>query len=163
MLALLLEFTGPVLVALYAHVVPRHAVQRQVWLALGLALGGLALVTRVWTDIGLDPLGVAAGLGAAACLATFYLVGTSTVDRHDPMTLSFWMFAFAGLFWAVVQPWWDFDAGIPGRQVSLLGVLVGTEVPLWLPLLSVITLVTLAPYGIDVAALQHLPPTTGHP
>jgi hypothetical protein len=51
------------------------------------------------------------------------------------MTLSFWMFAFAGLFWAVVQPWWDFDAGIPGRQVSLLGVLVGTEVPLWLPLL----------------------------
>jgi drug/metabolite transporter (DMT)-like permease len=58
-------------------VVPRHAVQRQVWLALGLALGGLALVTRVWTDIGLDPLGVAAGLGAAACLATFYLVGTS--------------------------------------------------------------------------------------
>jgi threonine/homoserine efflux transporter RhtA len=76
-IALLLEFTGPVLVALYAHVVPRHAVQRQVWLALGLALGGLALVTRVWTDIGLDPLGVAAGLGAAACLATFYLVGTS--------------------------------------------------------------------------------------
>jgi hypothetical protein len=45
----------------------------------------------------------------------------------------------------------------------LLGVLVGTEVPLWLPLLSVITLVTLAPYGIDVAALQHLPPITGHP
>jgi hypothetical protein len=57
----------------------------------------------------------------------------------------------------------DYDAGIPGRQVSLLGVLVGTEVPLWLPLLSVITLGTLAPYGIDVAALQHLPPTTGHP
>ena len=45
------------------------------------------------------------------------------------MTLSFWMFAFAGLFWAVVQPWWDFDAGIPRRQVSLLGVLVGTEGP----------------------------------
>jgi len=54
-IALLLEFTGPVLVALYAHVVPRHAIQRQLWLALGLALGGLALVTRVWTDIGLDP------------------------------------------------------------------------------------------------------------
>lgn len=158
-----MEFTGPVLVALYAHVVLRRAVQRQVWLALGLALGGLALVARVWTDIGLDPLGVAAGLGAAASLATIYLVGTSTVDRHNPMTLSFWMFAFAGLFWAVVRPWWDCEAGILGRQVSLLGVLDGTEVPLWLPLLSVITLGTLAPYGMEVAALQHLPPTTRHP
>jgi threonine/homoserine efflux transporter RhtA len=79
-IALLLEFTGPVLVALYADVVPRHAVQRQVWLALGLALGGLALVTRVWTDIGLVPLGVAAGLGAAAWRPSTWWVRRPWID-----------------------------------------------------------------------------------
>jgi len=50
-----------------------------------------------------------------------------------------------------------------GAAVALLGVLAGTEVALWLPLMSVITLGTLAPYGMEVTAPQHLPPTTGHP
>jgi hypothetical protein len=57
-------------------------------------------------------------------------------------------FAPDGEVWgalAVVQPWWDFDVGLLGRQVSLLSVLDGTEVALWLPLMSVITLGTLAP------------------
>jgi drug/metabolite transporter (DMT)-like permease len=159
-IALLLEFTGPLMVAVYARVVQRHAVHRQVWLALGLALGGLALVAQVWTDVGLDPLGIAAALGAAVCLATFYLVGKSTVERLHPMTLSFWMFAFSALFWAVVQPWWDFDWATLGREASLLGALDGLHVPMWLPLLWVILLGTLVPYALEVVALRHLTPTS---
>jgi drug/metabolite transporter (DMT)-like permease len=159
-IALLLEFTGPVLVALYARVVLGQGVHRQVWVALGLALGGLALVAQVRADLGLDPVGVAAGLGAATCLATFYLVGKSTVERHDPMTLSLWMFAFASLLWAFAQPWWNFDFGLLGEPVSLLGALDGIDVPMWLPLLWVVLLGTLAPYALQVAALRHLTPTT---
>jgi drug/metabolite transporter (DMT)-like permease len=159
-IALLLEFTGPLLVAVYARVILGQNVHRQVWLALALALGGLGLVAQVWTDIGLEPLGVAAGLGAAVCLATFYLVGKTTVERHDATTLSFWMFAFAALFWAAVQPWWQFDAGLLGEPVSMLGAFDGIEVPMWLPLLWVVLLGTLAPYALDVAALRDLSPTT---
>ncbi|HEX8803378.1 MAG TPA: EamA family transporter, partial [Acidimicrobiales bacterium] len=159
-IALLLEFTGPLLVAVYSRVVLGEVLHRRVWLALGVALAGLALVAQVWRDVGLDPVGIAAGFGAAACLATFYLLGKRTVERRDPLTLSFWMFVFASLFWAVAQPWTDFDPGVLARPASLLGALGGASVPVWVALAWVVALGTLAPYALEVAALRHLTPTT---
>jgi drug/metabolite transporter (DMT)-like permease len=159
-IALLLEFTGPLLIALYIWVVRRQAIGRQVWLALGISLAGLALVAQVWHDAGLDPVGVAAGLAAAACLATFYLLGAHTVERRDPLNLAFWMFTFAAIFWSALQPWWDFDPAVLAERTSLLGAFDGVDVPVWLPLAWVVVLGTLAPYAFEVAALRHLPPTT---
>ena len=159
-IALLLEFTGPVMVAVYSRLVLGHALHRQVWLAIGLALGGLALVAQVWRNVGLDPVGLTAGLGAATCLATFYLLGKQTVERRDPLSLSFWMFAFAALFWAVVQPWWAFDPSTLAQDAPLLGALDGVELPVWLAAAWIVGLGTLAPYALQVAALRHLSPTT---
>jgi drug/metabolite transporter (DMT)-like permease len=158
-IALLLEFTSPVLIAVYSRVVLRELVPRRVWLALGLALAGLALVAQVWRDAGLDPVGVAAGLGAAACLATFYLLGKRSLDRHEPLTLSFWMFVVASVFWAVAQPWSSFDASVLTHSASLLGSLDGLSVPLWVAVGWVVVLGTLMPYALGVAALRHLTPT----
>jgi drug/metabolite transporter (DMT)-like permease len=157
--ALLLEFTGPLMIALYSRVVLREVLHRLVWLALGLSLAGLALVAQVWRDVGLDPVGVAAAFGAATCLASFYLLGKQTVERRDPMSLSFWMFSFSAVFWAVVQPWWSFDPGILGHSTSLLGTLDGVSVPVWLAVSWVVILGTLVPYALDIAALRHLNPT----
>jgi drug/metabolite transporter (DMT)-like permease len=159
-IALLLEFTGPLLIALYLWAVRRQAIGRQVWLALGISLAGLALVAQVWHDAGLDPVGVAAGLAAAACLATFYLLGAHTVEGRDPLNLAFWMFTFAAIFWSILQPWWNFDAAVLAERTSLLGAVDGVVVPVWLPLAWVVVLGTLAPYALEVAALRHLPPTT---
>ena len=61
-IGLLLEFTAPVLVALWARLVWHEPVRRRVWAALALALAGLVLVAEVWEDVRLDGLGVAAGL-----------------------------------------------------------------------------------------------------
>jgi drug/metabolite transporter (DMT)-like permease len=158
-IALLLEFTSPVLIAVYSRVVLRELVPRRVWLALGVALAGLALVAQVWRDAGLDPVGVAAGLGAAACLATFYLLGKRTLDRHEPLTLSFWMFVIASVFWAVAQPWSSFDASVLTHSASLLGSLDGLSVPVWAAVGWVVVLGTLMPYALGVAALRHLTPT----
>jgi drug/metabolite transporter (DMT)-like permease len=159
-IALLLEFTGPLLVALWSAVVLRHVVPRRVWLALGIALLGLALVAQVWRDIGLDPLGVAAGLGGAACLATFQLLGKQTVERRDPLSLAFWMFAFAAVFWAVAQPWWAFEASSLSGSTSMLGRLDDLSVPVLVALAWVVVLGTLAPYACYLGALRHLSPTT---
>ncbi len=158
--ALLLEFTGPVLVALWCRVVLREPVRRRLWLAIGLALGGLALVAQVWRDVGLDPLGVAAGAGAAACLATYYLVGRSRVTQRDPVSLSFWMFAVGGLFWAVMAPWWGFDASVLARPASLQGAFAEVSWPAWVALAWVVVLGTLVPYALTMAALRRLPATT---
>ena len=159
-IALLIEFTGPLMVAVYSRVVLRHAMHRRIWLALGLALGGLALVAQIWRDVGLDTIGLAAAFGAAGCLATFHLLGKHTLRKRDPITLSFWMFAFASVFWAILQPWWNFDAGVLVHHVSLLGALSDISVPVWLPMLWVIVLGTLAPYSLR-GARPH-PPRRDH-
>jgi drug/metabolite transporter (DMT)-like permease len=156
-IALLLEFTAPLMVALWSKLVLAHDIARQVWLALGLALAGLALVAQVWTDTGLDAVGVAAALAAAGCLATFHLVGKQLVDRR---VLSFWMFVVASGFWALAQPWWAFDPSVLTEATSLLGRLDPFTVPVWVGVLWVILLGTLAPYALEVSGLRHLTATT---
>ena len=46
-IALLIEFTAPILVALWARFVLGEHVRRRVWAALALAMAGLALVSQV--------------------------------------------------------------------------------------------------------------------
>jgi drug/metabolite transporter (DMT)-like permease len=158
-LALLLEFTAPLMVALFSRFVLRHRIDRRVWAGLGLALIGLALVAEVWGDGGLDPVGVAAALGAAGCLAAFYLGGKHALERLHPMTLTFWMFALSAVIWGIAQPWWTFDFSTLGDEVSMLGSLDSFSVPLWVPIAWVILLGTLMPYALDLASLRHLSPT----
>ena len=157
--ALLLEFTAPLLVALYSRFVLRHAVDRRVWLALALALGGLALVAEVWGGGGLDPIGVGAALAAAGCLAAFWLVGKQALGRIHALSITFWIFAFSSVFWAVAQPWWTFDASVLTQRASMLGALDTVSVPLWVPIVWVIVLGTLAPYALELVSLRHLTPT----
>lgn len=105
---LLLEFTAPIMIALWLRFVVRQHVRPQLWLGLALALGGLAVVAQVWQGLTLDGLGVTAGFGAAAALALYYLVGERTASRRDPLTLTTWSFGFATIFWALLQPWATF-------------------------------------------------------
>jgi drug/metabolite transporter (DMT)-like permease len=71
-----------------------------------------------------------------------YMVASERAGHHyEPVTTLLWAFAFATLFWALVQPWWDF----PFAQVDV-----------WLGL-GVIVIGTLLPFICVVAALRHLP------
>jgi drug/metabolite transporter (DMT)-like permease len=158
-IALLLEFTAPFLIAAYSRLVLRHPSNRRSAIAIGLGLGGLALVAKVWTDTGLDPIGVAAGLGASACMAAFLMIGKNALNTHHPLTLSFWMFAVAAVFWAMAAPWWQFDTGSLSRHAPLLGALDAISLPVWMSVLWVILFGTLVPYAVELIALQYLSPT----
>jgi len=158
-IALVFEMTAPVFIALYVWLVRRRPVRSRVWLALLLSLAGLALVAQVWRGGGsLDPLGVAAALAAALCLATYYLVGERGTAERDPVTLTCWSFVAAALFWAVAAPWWAFDADVLGHQVPLSAG--DLRAPLWLLVGWIVVLGAVAPFWLSVAALPHLPPTT---
>ena len=159
-IGLLLEFTAPVLVALWARFGWHEQVRGRVWLALGLSLAGLALVAEVWSGVILDGLGVAAGLGAAVVLATYYLAGERGVGRRDPLSLVCYSLLFASLFWAVVQPWWSFPFAVLGGSTSLHGNLAGTSAPLWLLYAWLVVLGTMVPFALSIGALRHLPATT---
>jgi drug/metabolite transporter (DMT)-like permease len=157
-IALLLEYTAPVWIVLFAAVVLRERVRRTAWLALGLSLVGLALVARVWDGGALDGLGVLAGLGAGLAFATYFLVGEAAVGRRDPLSVSFWGFAVAAAFWSVARPWWH-SLGELGGRTSLLGALDALSAPVWLLVLWVAVLGTLVPFAVETAALRHLPAT----
>ena len=158
-IALLLEFTAPFLIAAYSRLVLRYPSNRRSAVAIGLGLGGLALVAKVWTDTGLDPIGVAAGFGASACLAAFLMIGKNALDTHHPLTLSFWMFSVAAVFWAIAAPWWHFDPSSVTRNASLLGAFGGISLPVWTSVLWVILFGTLVPYALELVSLQYLTPT----
>ncbi len=157
-IGLLLEFTAPVLVALWARFVWREEVRPRVWGALALVVFGLILVAQVWRGATLDTWGVVAGLFAAGALALYYLQGERLVARRDPLSLVCVALGFTTLFWAIVQPWWSypFDLLAVTAELPLLevGVPAGT-LALW-----TIVLGTIAPFVLSVGALRHLPATT---
>jgi drug/metabolite transporter (DMT)-like permease len=158
-IALVFEMTAPVLIALYVRLVRREPVRRRLWTALLLSLSGLVFVAQVWQGGGsLDPLGVAAALTAAACLATYYLMGERGAAGRDPVARTSWSFVAAALFWAVAAPWWRFDAGVLAERVPVeLGDL---RVPLWVLVAWIVVLGAMVPFWLSLAALRHLTPTT---
>ena len=158
-IGLLLEFTAPVLVALWARLVWHEPVRRRVWAALALALAGLCLVAEVWEDVRLDTIGVVAGIVAAGALATYFLAGEHATARRDALSLTCLSLGVAAIFWAVLQPWWSFPFEELGETVSLQGELESVSAPVWLLCLWVVVPGTVFPFVLSLSALRHLPAT----
>jgi len=154
--ALLIQYTAPLLVALWARFVYREHVRRRIWVALVLALGGLSLVLDAWHGVTLDTLGVVASVVASVTYALYLLLAERALVRRDPVSLLTWGFLFAALFWAVARPWWTFPFDRAAASVSLLGRLDGLHLPVWVLMASVIVLGTIVPFTLVVAALRHL-------
>ena len=158
-IALVFEMTAPVFIALWVWLVRGERVRRRSWGALALSLSGLVLVAEVWRGGGsLDAGGVVAALGAALCLATYYLMGERGASTRDPVALTCWSFVAAVLFWAVAAPFWPFDPAVLGDSVPVS--LGSFEVPLWVLVAWIVVLGAVLPFWLSLAALRHLPPTT---
>lgn len=154
--ALLLEYLAPVLVVLWVRFVRRESVRSRMWAALALAVLGLAIVARVWNGLTLDGLGLLAGLGAAAALATYYLSSERGMVARDPLSLAAWTFTAAALFWSVLRPPWTFEWSSLGREIALPSPFEGTTAPLWVLVVWVIVLGTVVPYSFVLVALSSL-------
>ncbi len=158
-IALLIQYTAPVLIALWARFVGGEHVRRRIWVALVLSLGGLSLVVDLWGGFSLDTLGVVASLGAAITFALYILLAEHAIGRRDPVSLVCLGLVFATVFWAVVQPWWSFPAGHVDDRVLLDGALVSTTLPVWLLMLTVIVIGTILPFALLVGSLRHISAT----
>ena len=141
-LAIAIEFTGPLAVALWHS---RHA-RDLLWVAL--ATLGLALLMP-WQGLdapgALDPLGIAYALAAAACWALYIVVGHRVAQRYGRDATPMGMLAAA----LVVVPIGAAHAGrlLLDPQWLLPG--------LWVALLS-----SALPYALEMYALKHLPKQT---
>jgi len=158
-IALLLQYLAPLIVALWARFGERNPVRRRIWIALALALAGLALVVDLWRGTNLDGVGVAAALAAALTYALYIVLAERGVGERDPVSLSCYGFVFGAAFWACIQPWWSFPGARVAERVSLLGNLAGVEAPVWLLMAWMVVLGTIVPFGLFVGALRHVPAT----
>jgi drug/metabolite transporter (DMT)-like permease len=158
-IALLIQFIGPILVALWARFVFGERVRQRIWLALALALAGLTLIVQIWHGGRYNGAGIAAAVVAAITYAAYILLAERGVRRRDPISLSAWGFLFATLFWSVLAPWWDFPSERVDDDVSLLGHLASTDLPVWLLMLWMIVLGTIVPFLLVVGALRHITAT----
>jgi drug/metabolite transporter (DMT)-like permease len=157
--ALLLQYTAPLLVALWARYAYHEPVRRRIWIALALALAGLALIVDVRGGGRVSTAGVAFAAVAALTYALYVLMAERELGRRDTLSLLAWGFLFASLFWAVIAPWWSFPASRVGDSVSLLGNLDARHAPVWALLAWVIVPGTILPFVLLVSALHHLPAT----
>ena len=138
-LAIAVEFTGPLAVALWSS----HRALDLLWVAL--AATGLALILPLQglqAAGALDPMGIALALAAGGCWALYIVVGQHVARRHGRRATAMGMLAAA----LVVVPVGLTQAG-PG--------LLRLE---WLwPGLVVAALSSALPYALEMYALEHLP------
>ena len=154
-ISLLIEFMAPIFVVLYARFVMKQSVRNSVWLGLGLAVLGLALVAQVWLGFTLDRLGVIFAVMSMMTLIVMYILGDKASSRRDPMSLLMWAFIFASIFFAVLRPW----SGFPWEalQAQVTPFEGGTDVyPIWPFFVSMVILGTLTPYILVINSIRHI-------
>ena len=157
-IALLLEYTAVLMVALVAYFILKEPVKARLWVAIAFVLVGLAVVAQVWAST-LDALGVVLALAAAVCLALYFLVGERQVARISPLAVSFWTMSIAAVFWSFVSGWWQLSPSVFAEPVDIGGANAVLEVPMVLPLAWNIVMGSFAPFLLSLAALRHLPAT----
>ena len=139
-LAIAIEFTGPLAVALWTS---RRA-SDLVWVALAVVGLGLILPWPGASDA-LDPAGMAYALAAGGCWALYIVFGQRVAKRYGGMATPMGMLAAA----LVVTPFGLYEAG---------SALLNTQ---WLAAgLAVALLSSAIPYTLEMYALNHLPKNT---
>jgi drug/metabolite transporter (DMT)-like permease len=156
-IALLFEYTAPLMVALWVRFVQKQPVKSRLWLGLACALSGLALVAQFWKGMTLDPIGLVSAVGAGAALACYYLMGEHGQRERDPISLMAFSFGFSAILWAIVSPWPGFPLGQLTHTVDLPGALPGS-VPLWVLVFWIILFGTVTPFLLVLFAVARLGP-----
>lgn len=155
-LVLVIEFTAPIWVALWIKYVRKGNVGEDMWIAIGLSLIGLVLLTKIWDGFKFDLLGLAAALGSAFALAGYFIMGEKFGKSRHPMGSTIIGLGVASIFWILVLPIWNFPTEIFSSQLDLQGYLAGTQYPGWLLLLWIVVMGTIVPYLFVISGLRIL-------
>jgi drug/metabolite transporter (DMT)-like permease len=155
--ALLLEFTAPVLVVLWVRFVRRIRLPRSAFVGAAVAVAGLSIVVEVWQGLRLDALGLFLGLLSAVCCAGYFLLSDSFEADVDPLGVMAWGMFGAAVALAPVSRPWEIRWSVFREQVT-----VGDRtLPVLVALLVLILVATLAAYILGVTAVRRLSAAVG--
>ena len=132
--AVLLQYTGPVFIAIFAVSFQGEQLTRVKVISLALAFWGCFFMVGGYNPelLKLNAVGLTCGLTAALFYAFYTLYGEWGLRRYSPWTMVVYAFGFIALFWALfVTPWEVSQRGLPLTKwpYFLYVAIVGTAVP----------------------------------
>jgi len=152
-IAMLLEFTAPVLVALWVRFVRRTILPAQMWVGTVLAMVGLAMIAQVWQGLRLDVIGLLFGIGAALCAAGYFLLGEHGMTTLSPIGMVTWgMVVGAVAIFFMAPPW-----TLPAAKLVADTDFGAWRVPVWTLLVACAVVSTALAYLLSISALRDLP------
>lgn len=156
-ITLVIEFTAPIWIAIYIRFFRKEMVKPLMWWGIGSALAGLLLVTEIWQGLKLDGLGVIAAFIDALFLAYYFLRLEATVKIRDGLSLLVYVFGFAALLLAIVQPIWTFPREIFTTQLSLEDLSPGNYIVGWQLIAILIIFGSIVPYLFITFGVKRVP------
>jgi len=154
--ALIIEFTASIWIALYLKFVKKKHISPIMWLGIACAFFGLILVSQIWSGSTLHPLGVAVAFADAFALAYYFITAERLTQTRTSLSLMTWGIGVAAIFWAIILPWWSFPFEYLTDSYSLSGNLSGYDAPGWALLLWIIIIGTVIPYLLTVTGIREL-------
>ena len=151
-LALLIEFTGPVLLMLWTWARTRVAPAGVTLLGAAVAVLGLVTISGVATGGALHPLGILFALIAAVGVAAYYATGATSDHGIPPLP-----FVGLGLFVGAVLLILLTATGLLPFSVSTApAVVAGVSVSPWVLVAGMVLLSTVLAYVLGVGASRRL-------
>lgn len=132
--AVLLQYTGPVFIAIFAVSFQGEPFTRVKIASLALAIWGCFLMVGGYNPelLRLNVVGLICGLVAALFFAFYTLYGEWGLKRYSPWTMVVYAFGFIALFWGfIAAPWEVSQRGLLLAQwpFFLYVAIVGTAIP----------------------------------
>ena len=154
--ALIIEFTATIWIALYLRFIKKKHISPIMWLGIVFAFSGLVLVSQIWSSSTLHPIGVAVAFADAFALAYYFLTADRLTQTRSSLSLMTWGIGVAAVFWAIILPWWNFPFEYLTDTYSLSGNLSDYSAPGWALILWIIIIGTVIPYLLTVTGIREL-------
>lgn len=156
-ITLVIEFTAPIWIALFIRFYRKQMVKPLMWWGIGSALAGLLLVTEIWQGLKLDGIGVIAAFIDALFLAYYFIRLETTVKSRDGLSLLVYVFGFAALAIAILQPPWTFPTEIFTTELSLEELSPGNFIVGWQLIAILIIFGSIVPYLFITYGVKRIP------
>lgn len=151
-LALLIEFTGPVMLVLWFWARTRETPSALTFAGATIAVLGVVAVSGLAAGVALHPLGILFGLIAAAGNAAYYATGA--MSDHGIPTLPF---VGLGLSLAALILITFCAVGVLPFEVTLgTATVAGADLPVWAVVTGMVLISTVLSYVLGVAASRRL-------
>ena len=159
-IALIIEFTAPIWIALWLRFVRKESVSSSMWIGLALGFSGLILLAQVWKGLTFSGLGIISSLLDALALATYFLMSGALGVKRSGAVMLVWGLGTSALFFAIIQPWWSFPTSILSKSIELHGRFHGVHLPGWLLIIYIVVLGTVLPYFCVIEGVRATSPST---